>query len=130
MRLLVTDYAEQPQLTEAITRYYTLLQMTFSSNLYKIYETPDSQVVKFLTPQIPTPQQPLQSANMVAFSLQCGKCKTESRIQANLGTPQPLEPGCLPFPPDNKFRCPSCGTEHDLSDTRRHLEAQAKKRVV
>ncbi len=130
MRLLVTDYAEQPELAEAITRYYTLLQMTFSSNLYKIYETPESQVLKFLTPQIPAPQQPLQSANVVAFSLQCGKCKTESRIQANLGSPQPLEPGCLAFPADNKFRCPSCGTEHDLSDTRRQLEAQAKKRVV
>ena len=130
MRLLVTDYAEQPQLAEAITRYYTLLQMTFSSNLYKIYETPDSQVVKYLAPQIPIPQQPLQSANKAAFNLQCGKCKTNSRIQANFGSPQPLEPSCLPFPPDNKFRCPSCGTEHDLSDTRRQLETQTKKRVV
>ena len=130
MRLLVTDYTKEPQLAEAITRYYTLLQMTFSSNLYKIYETPDSQVMKFLTPQMALPQQTLQSANNAIFDLQCGKCKTNSKIQANFGRPQPLEPNCLPFPPDNKFRCPSCGTEHDLSDTRRQLETQTKKRVV
>ena len=130
MRLLVTDYTKEPQLAEAITRYYTLLQMTFSSNLYKIYETLDSQVVKFLTPQMALPQQTLQPANNAIFDLQCGKCKTNSKIQANFGRPQPLEPNCLPFPPDNKFRCPSCGTEHDLSDTRRQLETQTKKRVV
>ena len=68
MRLLVTDYSQQAELAAAITRYYALLQMTFATNLYKIYETPDTQIVKFLVPQVPTPA---QSPNVVIFDLQC-----------------------------------------------------------
>ena len=127
MRLLVTDYSQQAELAAAITRYYALLQMTFATNLYKIYETPDTQIVKFLVPQVPTPA---QSPNVVIFDLQCHNCKTSSKIQADLGTKQPLQPGCMAFPQNNKFQCPKCGVEHDLTDARRQLEAQAKKPVV
>lgn len=117
-------------LAEAISRYYSLLQMTFASNLYKIYETVDSQIVKFLMPQVLPPQQQLQPANKAFFEVQCHNCKTVSKLQANLGSPQPMQPGCVPFRQDNKFRCPNCGVEHDLSDTRRQLEAQTKKPLV
>jgi len=130
MRLLVTDYSQQADLAEAITRYYALLQMTFATNLYKIYETPGSQIVKFLMPQLPLQPHQAQAAALAIFDLQCNNCKTTSKIQANLGAKQPLQQGCFPFPENNKFRCPKCGTEHDLSDARRELEAQAKKPVV
>lgn len=127
MRLLVTDYSLQPELAEAITRYYALLQMTFSSNLYKIYETPESQIVKFLMPQV---SPPAQAPNIAVIDFQCNNCKARTKIQANLGSTQPLQPGNTLFPDDNKFRCPNCGVEHDLSDARRQVEAQAKKPVV
>jgi hypothetical protein len=38
MRLKITDYSKTPDLNDAIVRYHTLLQMTFTTNLYKISE--------------------------------------------------------------------------------------------
>lgn len=136
MRLRITDYSKAPDLNDAITRYYALMQIGFQSNLYKIYETSDSQVMKFIMPQVPPP--PLGQAggpqggvaHLAHMDLQCSHCKTISKIQANFGTPHPLAPGCHSFPKDNKFRCPNCGVEHDLTDARRQLEAQARQRVV
>jgi hypothetical protein len=126
MRLLITDYSQQPELADAITRYYALLQMTFASNLYKIYETSESQVLKFLMPQVPPPQ----AVDVAVLDVQCNNCKAAFKVQANLGSKKPLQPGVIPFPAHNKLHCPQCGVEHDLSDARRQLEAQTKKPVV
>ena len=52
------------------------------------------------------------------------------KTQANIGKKHPLQQGCVPFPKNNKFRCPNCGAEADLTDPRRQIEAQAKKPVV
>jgi hypothetical protein len=53
---LITDYGQDAQLMDAITRYYTLLRMTFDqTSIYKIFETPSSQVARFVAQQIPTP---------------------------------------------------------------------------
>lgn len=134
MRLLITDYSQSAELCEAIRRYYTLLQMTFASNIYKVFETAGSQIYRFLINQqvlvqTPSPQDPAQ-ADVAHLNVKCGKCNAESRVQANLGTPKALEPGALPFPPDNKFRCPHCANEVDLADHRRQIEAMSKKNVV
>jgi len=134
MRLRITDYSKTPDLNDAIVRYHTLLQMAFATNLYKIFETADSQVMRFLAPQLPTPQQlgiGLPTAgNAIAFDFQCNKCNSSTRMQANLVKGSPLAPGCVAFPQDNKFRCPKCGTEHNLVDARRQIEAQFKKPIV
>jgi hypothetical protein len=129
LRLLVKDYREDPELADAISRYYALLQMAFAGNLYKLYETTSSQIYKFLMPLVPPPQQQ-PSADIAELDIHCNKCQSQFKVQANLGKTQPLKEGCLPFPADNKLRCPSCGVEHDLSDARRQLEAQTKKPVV
>lgn len=42
MKLHIVDYSQTPDLWDAITRYYTLLQLTFESNIYKLFETPSS----------------------------------------------------------------------------------------
>jgi hypothetical protein len=132
MRLQIIDYSQNPRLLDAINRYYALLQMTFATNIYKIYETPDSQIVKAIA--VPGPNfgilPALQAAAAANFELTCNNCKTVSKIQANFGQAQPVEPGHLPFPPNNKFKCPKCGAEHDLSDTRRQLEGQTRKPIV
>ncbi|HVP46601.1 MAG TPA: hypothetical protein VMT32_08455 [Bryobacteraceae bacterium] len=131
MRLKITDYSKDPQLGEAISRYYTLVQMTFATNIYKIFETPTSQIYRFVS--VPIQQQPAEqggSASVAVFDLQCGNCKSIFKIQANLGKQQPLRASCLPFPKDNKFTCPRCGIVHDLSDARRQVEAQAKLPIV
>ena len=142
MRLLVNDYSKDPNspdLADAINRYYALLQMAFASNVYKLYETPTSQILKAIIPMIPTGQvsppaiQPgIQpgTPNMAIFQLQCKHCNTASRIQANLGAPQPIQPGCTPFPANNKYRCPKCGADHDLSSMRQQLQAQFNQPIL
>lgn len=134
MRLKITDYSKTPELNDAIVRYHTLLQMTFATNLYKIFETADSQVMRFLAPQLPPPQilgiGPPAGGNSVVFQVHCSKCKSSTRMQANLVKGAPVDPACVPFPSDNKFHCPNCGTELNLLDVRRQIEAQFKKPII
>jgi hypothetical protein len=134
MRLKITDYSKIPDLNDAIVRYHTLLQMTFATNLYKIFETADSQVMRFLTPQLPPPQvlgiAAPDAGNAVVFDFQCNKCHSTTRMQANIVKGTPVQAGSVAFPQNNKFRCPKCGTEHNLVDARRQIEAQFKKPIV
>ncbi len=125
MRLRITYYSRQPDLAEAIRRYHTLLQMTFdSTNIYKVFETPESQIVKFLTPAVPPPQE----VDAVVIEVTCPKCRTLSKVQGNLKK-SPLQPGHHRFPSDNRFRCPACAAEIDLTGARRQIEVQSKKPV-
>ncbi|MCK4368886.1 MAG: ATP-dependent Clp protease proteolytic subunit [Dehalococcoidales bacterium] len=129
MRLKVVDYGRDPDLFDAIKRYYTLLRMTFDTNIYKLFETPTSQIYRFLSPPAPLPQaKPAGELAMVDF--QCPKCQNRSRIQANLSKSQPLQKGAVPFPKDNVFVCPNCGTQSNLVDLRNQIEAQSKKNIV
>ena len=129
MRLRVTDYSENKDLGDAVRRYHTLLQMTFDTNMYKLFETPDSQIYRFLVPAgTPVPQP--QAADTAAMNVPCEKCGRTSRVQANLGKKRPLQPGTLPFPKDNRLQCPNCKATIDLSGLRRQIEAQSKKPIV
>ena len=129
MRLKVIDYSKDPDLFDAIKRYYTLLRMTFGTNMYKLFETPTSQIYRFLSPPVPPPQ--MKAAGEVAIvDFQCRKCQNRSRIQANLSKSRPLQEGAMHFPKDNVFICPHCGTQSNLVDLRNQIEAQSKKQIV
>jgi len=139
MRLMVTDYAEDPALCDAIRRYYTLLQMTFASNVFKIFETPQSQIVRMEAIQqvvVPSsgPTMPLgpPPKNLMAaeINVKCGKCGNEIGVHVPFARGLPVPAGKLPFPADSKIKCSNCGTEHDLSQARQQLEAQTKKTIV
>jgi hypothetical protein len=132
MKLRVTDYSKQPDLHDAVRRYHTLLQMTFDTNIYKIFETPDSQIIRFeMMPGVAVPTGPkAPQADTALLDVTCNKCKTVMKIQANFGEKTPLEPGRIPFPADNKLSCPTCGTEQDLTPVRHQIEAQTKKKIA
>ncbi len=133
MGLRITDYSKIDKLAEAIDRYYTLLQMSFSSPLYKLFETPTTQIQKFLAPIVTAPQQDKpsdQNANIATVDLTCNNCKTKYKIQINLDKPAPLEPGAVAFPADNKLKCAVCGIEHDLSKLKEQIESQTHKKVI
>ncbi len=127
MRLRITDYDKNAELADAIRRYHTLLQMTFGS-VYKVFETPESQIYRFIVP--PAAQRLPQGVTHGTLDIQCPKCKEDLKVQANLDRPYPLESGSLPFPHDNKLPCPKCQNIIDLSDARRQIEMQTKRRVV
>lgn len=131
MRLQINDYSHNAELNDAITRYYTLLLMSFETNIYKIYETPVSQIYRSInTSTPPTPSQPASLPNPLLIDIKCGKCSATSKIQINFEQHYPIQPGAIPFPKDNKFKCPSCSAESDLLGLRQQLEAQTHKKII
>lgn len=130
MRVLITDYSGQADLADAIRRYFTLLEMTFDTNVYKVFETPSSQIYRFLPATDEAPKSLMHKADVSAIGITCQRCGKSFKVQANLGKSSPLEPGALAYPKSNKLPCPGCGVEHDLTPIRRQLELQTKKKVV
>ncbi len=126
--LRITDYSQNADLYDAIQRYQTLLQMIFDgTNIYKIFETPTSQIVRFLLPAgAPTTKEQL----FAITELRCTNCQHVSKIQANFDDGIPLEPSTHPFPPDDKFTCPNCKSQIDVKALRLQLESQSKKRIL
>ncbi len=55
----------------------------------------------------------------------CNGCQHESVLQIDFDSGMPLQPGCVPFPEDNMYHCPTCGMVHDLSQLRDELEMSA-----
>lgn len=131
MKLQITNYQNNIDLDDAITRYYTLLQMSFETNIYKIFETPESQIYKSInkTPNLPAGGNNLLPNPLIA-DIECGKCHTVSKIQINFATPSPMIDGVIPFPKNNMFKCPHCGAETDVLGLRLQLEAQTGKNIV
>jgi len=131
MRLKVTDFSQQSDLDEAVRRYYTLLEMSFqSTTIYKIFETPSSQIYRFKTAQGGQPSRQAKKADKVLAEANCPKCSGTIKIQVNFRRGIPLEKGAIAFPANGKVRCPNCGVEMDVGDLRRQLEAQFKETVV
>lgn len=133
LRLQITDYTKTPDLDDAITRYYTLLKMTFDIvNAYKVFETPQTQVLRVIA-QI-SAQQLLQQAPRGANSAQIEQkcdCGHTSKIQMNLGKHNNLRPGFIPYPvATNVIKCPLCGRDNNLMAVRLQVEAQSGKKVV
>jgi hypothetical protein len=133
VRLRITDYSKEPDLSDAITRYYTLLRMGFETNLYKVYETITGQVFRFLnTPTKPqvVPAKSNQADHGIAV-VNCPKCQAVTKVQFNLRAGIPLEKGAVPFP-DTKdvLKCQQCGTDINLKNLRLQIEAQTGKKVV
>lgn len=148
----ITDYSKDPALADAIRRYHVLLQMTFdSTNIYKLIETPLSQIYRFFNqqvqftipaptvfPTVPSPrripgQPPDASVEVHLGALipfMCSHCGKMHSLQADFDTLQPLQPGAERFPPDDMLVCNQCKTRHNLVALRRQLELQTKRKVA
>lgn len=129
MKLKIVDFSKDPALDAPIRRYHALLQMTFETNVYKIFETPTSQIFRFIAPQTPAPQ-PSTPADVATIEVKCNRCATAFKVQANLGKKSPLQEGCIPWSTNDRVKCPGCGADHDLTGPRRQIEAQSGKKVV
>lgn len=124
----ITNFQNNPDLYDAIMRYYTLLRMTFeNSTIYKLFETPNSQIYRHIARMLPVPK----SNNTVVIEFSCKKCGTKSNVQANLQKGVPPQPGTVPYPMSNDtLKCPKCGIEHNLSSLKAQIETQTGKKVV
>lgn len=134
MKLQITNYAEDSDLSDAIRRYHTLMQMTFDTSIYKFFETPHSQIYRWQQEaQGPAPQMPMPPPEQLASAqvgYQCSSCGETFKLQLNFVDGVPLEDGAMAFPSDNQVECPNCGAGHDLSQVREQVEAQAGRAVV
>ncbi len=124
------DYSKNPELNEAIMKYYALLRMTFESHIYKIFETIDSQIYRFILAGPPPIIKKQKKADAAFINFVCPNCKSRYQIQANLDKSVPLKHGSIPYPIDNDvFLCKNCNRETNLQPIRRQLEAQSGKKV-
>lgn len=131
LKLKITDYSKDTDLNDAILRYYTLLRMTFETNIYKLFETVDSQIYRFVLGPNPSAQPIPKHQKIAGINFECPKCKKLFLIQLNIGQSEQLKPGHIPFPVDNNiFICPSCNTPSNLTQIRLQIEAQTGKKVI
>jgi len=126
MGIKITDYEGIPALADAIRRYHVLMRMSFETNIFKIYETPNSQILRFQGQNTPSPSK----ADGADIQWQCPKCGGIVQIQVRFSLNVPMKQGYVPFPANNLLTCPHCGTPSDLTPIRMQIEAQTKKRIV
>lgn len=127
MRIKITDFSKEPELYDAIMRYYTLMRMAFGSSIYKIFETIESQVYQYF---MPLGNPPMTIGDKAIGDFDCPKCHNISKIQLNFEKGVEVEEGCIKYPSNDIFKCSKCNEEHNLGEMRRQLELQVRKKVV
>jgi len=132
MKLKITDYTEDAALSDAIQRYFILLKMYFDeTSVFKIYETPTSQIYRQTSMQnVIKKAQPQQSRDSIQVGTQCPKCKTNINIQVDFKRGMPINKGCVKMPKKDKLQCPSCKNDIDVVNLKRTMEGQFKKKIV
>ena len=133
MKLEIYNYSSNAALNDAIERYYTLLRMSFDlTGIYKIFETCNSQIYQSIS-QVNMPAMPIKKdvkPQLAHAEFICPKCTSKYKIQLNLVKNMPIEPSSVPYPKDDNFTCPNCGTITTLIPMRLQLEAQTGLKVV
>jgi ClpP class serine protease len=129
MGLKIIDYTQTTPLNEAITRYYTLLKMSLeSTNIYKIFETTTTQILRFAISN--TPQTQNNQANNANVIVECPKCKSKYDMQIKLSPDVKNEANKLQYPKNNIFICPNCKMNINLAPLRLQIESQTGKKIV
>ncbi len=129
MGLKITNYELNSDLNDAITRYYTLLQITLeSTNIYKLFETTETQIMRFATPNVDAIKNNKPTNIIVNF--ECPKCKSKYDLQARLKEDVPVDSTKIPFPKNDIFVCPKCATPSNISQARLQIEAQTGSKIV
>ncbi len=135
--LQITDFSDNEELYDGIRRYHTLLQMTFESNVYKLFETQHGLVVRFLNlnpgPAAVSPgqvQKDLAGAKSVDADVTCPLCKSPIPLQLKLAHGVSDKPGRIPYPEGDELTCPKCQKRINLAGARREIESQIGKKVV
>ncbi len=131
MKLVINDYSKNSELNEAIGKYYTLLRMTLDTNIYKVFETKDSQIFKSINNgEVQQPQVPNQPPSMFKFNVPCERCEVNIVVQANINVSQPIEEGNTAFPSNNVLSCPNCTHQMNFIGLRQEIEAQTGGVIV
>lgn len=128
MRLKITDYRDNPELCEYISRYYTLMQMTFDFGIYKYFETANSQIYKVgakFTPPVQNNQ-----PDSIEIDYKCAKCKKINKLQGDFKEGIPLKSGNIKITKNNIFYCQHCKTKNNILDLRNKVELDSKRKIL
>ena len=130
--LKICDYSKEPILNTAITSYYTLLRMTFeNSRVYKLFETPTSQIYRNIVQAEPRLKDspPVKSSHII-MEIICNFCKTPFTLQANFDNNVPVISDVLLSPNSNEIKCPNCNKTHNISEIKTNIQLQEKRNIV
>jgi hypothetical protein len=132
MRLEITDYTDQPDLAEAIQRYYALLQLTFESAIYKVFETTNSRIIRIDLQKGGAPGPPISPDKLTGAEVvaKCPKCGTETKIAARFEKGSPIPAGHQPWPTGDQLKCPQCKFVNNLGPVKKQIESQTGKRII
>jgi hypothetical protein len=131
LKLKIEDYSAQPDLFDAIQRYYVLLRMTFDAgNAFKIFETPTEIIARRFNIALPQgvpgglpPGLPGEQISNVQIGAVCPK-QHQFNVQLDFLQGIPLQPGNVRYPDSGRISCPTCGLPVDLKQARQAVEQQ------
>lgn len=136
LHLRITNYEEDPELAEAVNRYYVLLRMTFEGgNVYKIVESPTATLAMRFNLQITDIEQAgvrqvRQQAKSVTGDVGCPHCKTPIKIQIDFEPGVPRTPDATRYPAGGQLPCPTCGQTVNLAPALAEVEANVGKKAL
>ncbi len=135
LRLKITNYEDDPELADAVKRYYVLLRMTFETgNVYKIVETPTATLAMRFNVQITqidqAGRQVQQQAQSVTGDVACPHCATPIKIQIDFAPGAPRTPGAIRYPVGGQVPCPACGKTVNLVPALAEVEANVGKKAL
>ena len=129
IRVKITNYDHDAELCDAITRYYALLRMSFEmSAAYKLFETPKSQICRFLSQAGMMQGRSLPIARKSRVKVACPECRESLVVQVNWRENVPVDQDAVPY--SDVVRCPACEAQNPLEGMLLRLEAAAGKRAV
>ena len=127
LRVKVTNYDDNADLSDAITRYYTLLRLSFEvSASYKIFETPSSQIYRFLVPGQAARPQARPAGEKSLVEVVCTKCQARFKVQVNWKKGVKNDPDAVPY--NDSVVCPTCDARNPLGVCSYRLRASRGKR--
>ena len=129
LRVKVVNYDDKADLSDAITRYYTLLRISFEmSSAYKIFETPSSQIYRYLGSGRAARPQQWPRASKSGVDAACPECQARLAVQVNWTRDVPNDPDAIPYA--DPMVCPACGARIPLNKMLLELEAITGQKAV
>lgn len=129
LRVKITNYDRDAKLGDVITRYYTLLRMSFEmSAAYKLFETTKSQIYRFSSQEGMMQARSLPTASKSRVKVACSECQASFVVQVNWKESVPVDQDAVLY--SDVARCPACKAHNPLERMLLRLEAAAGKRAV
>lgn len=129
LKLRIIDFAENQKLNDAIMKYYTLMRMSFEGGIYKIFETPETQIYKMIPVPI-TQNIPQDEVKNVLVDIDCQNCKEKHKVVVPFGEILEENKDCVPFPENNILFCKKCHNKIDLTQIKTDIEKQFNKKIT